>query len=52
MIQGLAYWFLWKDQGDAIEKGRDDLNKQKETFLEKKKLAKDVRTLKTAEQDN
>jgi type IV pilus assembly protein PilO len=35
----LAGFFLWKDQNDAIEKGREDVAKQKETFLEKKKLA-------------
>ena len=38
-IQALAGFFLWKDQSDAIEKGREDVAKQKETFLEKKKLA-------------
>ena len=38
-IQALAAFFLWKDQNDAIEKGREDVAKQKETFLEKKKLA-------------
>jgi type IV pilus assembly protein PilO len=38
-IQLLAGFFLWKDQNDAIEKGREDVAKQKETFLEKKKLA-------------
>jgi type IV pilus assembly protein PilO len=38
-IQVLAGFFLWKDQNDAIEKGREDVAKQKETFLEKKKLA-------------
>jgi type IV pilus assembly protein PilO len=38
-IQGLAGFFLWKDQSDAIEKGHQDVDKQKETFIEKKKLA-------------
>jgi type IV pilus assembly protein PilO len=38
-IQALAGFFLWKDQSDAIEKGREDVAKQKDTFLEKKKLA-------------
>jgi type IV pilus assembly protein PilO len=38
-IQALAGFFLWKDQSDAIEKGREDVDKQKETFLEKKRLA-------------
>jgi type IV pilus assembly protein PilO len=38
-IQLLAGFFLWKDQNDAIEKAREDVAKQKETFIEKKKLA-------------
>jgi type IV pilus assembly protein PilO len=38
-ILALAAFFLWKDQSDAIEKGREDVDKQKETFLEKKRLA-------------
>ena len=38
-ILALAAFFLWKDQNDAIEKGREDVAKQKEAFLEKKKLA-------------
>jgi type IV pilus assembly protein PilO len=38
-IQLLAGFFLWKEQSDAIEKGREDVAKQKEAFLEKKKLA-------------
>jgi type IV pilus assembly protein PilO len=39
VIQGLAYFFLWQYQAEQIEKGRQDVVKQKETFLEKKKLA-------------
>src|SRR6188508_2948683 len=36
----VAFWFLlWQDQTERIEKGRNDVQKQKETFLEKKKLA-------------
>ncbi|MGZ5035529.1 MAG: type 4a pilus biogenesis protein PilO [Usitatibacter sp.] len=38
-LQVAAYFFLWQAQVDAIEKGRQDVAKQKETFLEKKKLA-------------
>jgi type IV pilus assembly protein PilO len=38
-ILALAAFFLWKDQNDAIEKGREDVAKQKDTFLEKKRLA-------------
>jgi type IV pilus assembly protein PilO len=34
------FWFLlWQDQTERIEKGRNDVAKQKDTFLEKKKLA-------------
>jgi type IV pilus assembly protein PilO len=38
-IQIAAGFFLWKEQNDQIEKGRQDVAKQKETFLEKKRLA-------------
>ena len=38
-IQVAAYFLLWQDQAEQIEKGRADVAKQKETFLEKKKLA-------------
>ena len=38
-IQLAAGFFLWKDQNDQIEKGREDVTKQKEAFLEKKRLA-------------
>ena len=38
-IQVLAYFLLWQDQTDRIEKGRQDVAKQKEVFLEKKRLA-------------
>jgi type IV pilus assembly protein PilO len=33
------YFLLWQDQQAQIEKGQQDVAKQKETFLEKKKLA-------------
>jgi type IV pilus assembly protein PilO len=39
VVQVAAYFFLWQAQADEIEKGRGDVAKQKETFLEKKKLA-------------
>ena len=39
VIQGVAGFFLWKEQADQIEKGRQDVDAQKQTFLEKKKLA-------------
>jgi type IV pilus assembly protein PilO len=34
-----AYFLLWQSQIDQVEKGRTDVAKQKEVFLEKKKLA-------------
>ena len=39
LIQVGAYFLLWQDQAEQIEKGRNDVAKQKEVFLEKKKLA-------------
>ncbi len=38
-LQVAAYFVFWQGQVDAIDKGREDVAKQKETFLEKKKLA-------------
>jgi type IV pilus assembly protein PilO len=38
-IQVAAYFAFWQGQAEQIEKGRQDVVKQKETFLEKKKLA-------------
>ena len=38
-LQVAAYFVFWQGQVDAIEKGREDVDKQKETFLEKKRLA-------------
>src|SRR5881394_1805175 len=39
VIQIAAGFLLWKDQTDQIESGRQEVAKQKETFVEKKKLA-------------
>ena len=39
VLQIAAYFLLWQAQLEAIDKGRQDVAKQKETFLEKKKLA-------------
>ena len=39
VIQVAFFFLLWSDQKDQIEKGQQDVAKQKETFLEKKKLA-------------
>jgi type IV pilus assembly protein PilO len=38
-LQIAAYFVFWQGQLDAIDKGREDVAKQKEAFLEKKKLA-------------
>jgi type IV pilus assembly protein PilO len=38
-LQVAAYFLLWQAQMEAIDKGRQDVAKQKEVFLEKKKLA-------------
>ena len=39
VVQGLAYALIWKDQQAQIEKGRADIQQQKNVFIEKKKLA-------------
>jgi type IV pilus assembly protein PilO len=39
VIQVAAGFLFWKDQSDQIEAGRQEVDKQKQTFLEKKKLA-------------
>ena len=39
LIQVAAYFLLWQSQTEKIEKGREEVNKQKETYVEKKKLA-------------
>jgi type IV pilus assembly protein PilO len=38
-IQVAAYFVFWQAQSEAIENGRHEVEKQKEAFLEKKKLA-------------
>jgi type IV pilus assembly protein PilO len=38
-IQVGAYFLFWQSQSEQIEKGRQEVEKQKVTFLEKKKLA-------------
>ena len=38
-LQVGAYFLLWQSQIEQVEKGRADVAKQKDTFLEKKKLA-------------
>jgi len=39
VIQAAAWFFLWKAQDEEIERGRAEVAKQKDVFLEKKKLA-------------
>ena len=39
LIQVIAYFALWQAQAERIERGRQEVNKQKEAFIEKKKLA-------------
>jgi type IV pilus assembly protein PilO len=39
VLQVVAYFVFWEGQMAAIEKGRADVAKQKEVFLEKKRLA-------------
>jgi type IV pilus assembly protein PilO len=38
-VQVAAYFLFWQSQSEQIEKGRQEVEKQKVTFLEKKKLA-------------
>ena len=39
VVQVAAYFIFWQAQSEQIEKGRADVAKQKEVFLEKKRLA-------------
>ncbi len=39
VVQIAFFFLLWQDEKEQIEKGQQDVAKQKETFLEKKKLA-------------
>ena len=38
-IQVAAYFVVWQNQAEQIEKGRQDVGKLKDQFIEKKKLA-------------
>jgi type IV pilus assembly protein PilO len=51
VIQVIAYVLVWKDQTEQIEKGREDVAKQKEAFLEKKKLAVNLEAYKQQRQE-
>jgi type IV pilus assembly protein PilO len=50
-VQVAAYFLLWQAQTDRIEKGRQDVAKQKETFLEKKRLAVNLESYKQQRQE-
>ena len=39
LIQVAAYFIFWQSQKEEIDRGEQEVNKQKETFLEKKKRA-------------
>lgn len=38
-IQAAAYFAVWQGQGEALERGKAELDRQKQSFLEKKRLA-------------
>jgi type IV pilus assembly protein PilO len=38
-VQVIAYFVFWQSQTEEIEKGHQEVEKQKEAFIEKKKLA-------------
>jgi type IV pilus assembly protein PilO len=46
LVQVVAYFVLWSAQAEQIEKGRQDVAKQKEAFLEKKRLAVNLESYK------
>jgi type IV pilus assembly protein PilO len=50
-IQIAAYFLLWQAQTERIEKGRQDVARQKETFLEKKRLAVNLESYKQQRQE-
>jgi type IV pilus assembly protein PilO len=50
-IQVAAYFLLWQAQTERIEQGRQDVAKQKETFLEKKRLAVNLESYKQQRQE-
>lgn len=39
LIQVAAYFAVWQGQGEDLEKGKAELERQKQAFLEKKRLA-------------
>jgi type IV pilus assembly protein PilO len=51
IVQVAAYFFLWQAQVDDIEKGRQDVAKQKDVFIEKKRLAVNLDAYKQQRQE-
>jgi len=51
VVQVAAYFFLWQAQVDDIEKGRQDVAKQKDVFIEKKRLAVNLDAYKQQRQE-
>jgi type IV pilus assembly protein PilO len=39
VIQAAAYFAVWQGQGETLEQGKVELERQKQSFLEKKRLA-------------
>lgn len=39
LVQVAAYFALWQGQAESLEQGKAELERQKQTFLEKKRLA-------------
>lgn len=39
IIQAIAYIAVWKGQGEALDQGKAQLDRQKQSFLDKKRLA-------------
>jgi type IV pilus assembly protein PilO len=51
VIQVGAFFLLWQSQADQIEKGRQEVAKQKDVFLEKKRLAVNLEAYKQQRQE-
>jgi type IV pilus assembly protein PilO len=51
VIQVGAFFLLWQSQTDQIEKGRQEVAKQKDVFLEKKRLAVNLEAYKQQRQE-
>jgi len=51
VVQVAAGFVFWKEQSDKIDKGREEVEKQKQTFVEKKKLAVNLEAYKQQRSD-